>query len=383
MTDISQHAGSEQQIDLVATDMRRFLQQVATGPELSKDLTLDEARTAMEYILEGRADEVQAAVFLIALRMKRETLDELLGVLQALLGRTKHIEVDLPDLVDLADPFDGYQRGMPIAPFLPPVLAACGIPAVSNGVESLGPKFGITASRVLAAACCSVNLTTQAAADQLTDPDIGWAYVDQRESCPDLHRLLELRRRIVKRPCLTTVEVLVGPLRAVRTHLMTGYVHKPYPPIYTALARAAGYASAMVVRGVEGGVIPSLNQASKYFSYHGDSKDREFRLDPGAAGIQSATRTAPWPEIETLSTTADSDKAQACAEQGIRALSGEAGPFREGLVYGTALCLMHLGRAADLMSARAAVSEVLDSGAALARFERVVARRRSPVLSDG
>ena len=52
-------------------------------------------------------------------------------------------------------------------------------------------------------------------------------------------------------------------------------------------------------------------------------------------------------------------------------------------MYGTALCLTHLGRAADLMSARAAVSEVLDSGAALARFERVVARRQSQVLSDG
>ena len=61
---------------------------------------------------------------------------------------------------------------------------------------------------------------------------------------------------------------------------MTGYVHKPYPPRYLSLARQAGYHSAMIVRGVEGGVIPSLSQPSKYHRFEGAGADQDVRLDP-------------------------------------------------------------------------------------------------------
>ena len=50
-----------------AAGMRAVLNRIATGPELSKDLSVDQAREAMGWILEGRVDPVQAAVFLIAL----------------------------------------------------------------------------------------------------------------------------------------------------------------------------------------------------------------------------------------------------------------------------------------------------------------------------
>jgi anthranilate phosphoribosyltransferase len=369
MIDKSDNNSFDQDAKTVSRDMRQFLQQIATGPALSKDLNATDARLGMEYILDGRADEVQAAIFLIALRMKRETIEELHGVLQALLARTKTIEVDVPDLIDIADPFDGYVRGVPIAPFLPPLLAACGVPTISNGVSSMGPKYGITAHRVLGAAGCPVGLTLESAANQIADNDIGWSYIDQSQSCPALYRLLELRTRIVKRPCLTTLEVLLGPMRAKRTHLMTGYVHKPYPPIYTELARLAGYSSAMVVRGIEGGVIPSLNQASKYFSYQDGMPDEEIRLDPKMAGVISVTRTVSWPMDKERLESHDG-LVNYCVEQGLGALGGEGGPFREGLLYSASLCLLHLGRAPDWATARVYAKKALDSGEGLARFQR-------------
>tara|TARA_B100001013_G_scaffold65569_1_gene34263 strand:+ start:400 stop:1641 length:1242 start_codon:yes stop_codon:yes gene_type:complete len=371
MIDKSDNNSIDRDAKTVSRDMRQFLQQIATGPALSKDLSATDARSGMEYILDGRADEVQAAIFLIALRMKRETIAELHGVLQALLARTRTIEVDVPDLIDIADPFDGYVRGVPIAPFLPPLLAACGVQTVSNGVSSMGPKYGITAHRVLGAAGCPVGLTLESAASQIADNDIGWSYVDQSQACPALYRLLELRTRIVKRPCLTTLEVLLGPMRAKRTHLMTGYVHKPYPPIYTELARLAGYSSAMVVRGIEGGVIPSLNQASKYFSYQDGMPDEEIRLDPKTAGVISVTRTVPWP-VDKERLESHDGLVNYCVEQGLSALGGEAGPFREGLLYSASLCLLHLGRAPDWATARVCATKALDSGEGLARFQRAI-----------
>ena len=131
--------------------MRSILQRIATGPTLSKDISGDEARAGMRFILEGQVDPVQAGVFLIALRMKRETDDEIRGVLQAIRDVTHSITAPVDEVVDIADPYDGFNRTLPASPFLPAVLAACGVAAVSHGVESMGPKYGVTHRQVLRA----------------------------------------------------------------------------------------------------------------------------------------------------------------------------------------------------------------------------------------
>ena len=56
-----------------AERMTSYLRRIATGPEMSKDLTLDEARDGMSLILDRKVEPIQAAVYLIALRMKRES----------------------------------------------------------------------------------------------------------------------------------------------------------------------------------------------------------------------------------------------------------------------------------------------------------------------
>ena len=359
--------------------LRTAIQKVATGPEYSKDLSLDEARQAMALILDGRADPVQTAVFLIALRMKRETDDENIGILRALLAATKTTVAPVGEVVDLADPYDGYTRGLPASPFLGPVLAACGLAAVSHGLEAVGPKYGITTRKVLRAAGIDVDRSPEAAAAQLGEPDIGWAYIDQRVFCPAMHDLVALRSLIVKRPCLTTVEVLSGPIRGRRrTHLITGYVHKAYPRVYALLAREAGFDCAAIIRGVEGGIIPSLQQPANVFAYHDRGPEDSAEMDPTSIGIDRATRAVPLPPDlpppgqsgDEIATTVDSDAAaKHAAALGLAALRGENGPTYDSLVYGAAICLHHLGRADSLASAADQVRAVLDSGQAMARFE--------------
>ena len=106
---------SQQQIDAF---MRSAIGRVATGPEYSKDLSFEESRNVMRYILQDSADPVQAGVYLIALRMKRETDDENGGSLQAILDETKRVTADVDLLVDIAEPYDGYMRGAPVMAFL-------------------------------------------------------------------------------------------------------------------------------------------------------------------------------------------------------------------------------------------------------------------------
>jgi len=366
--------------DLTAeTILRRSIQKVATGPEYSKDLSFDDARDAMKHILEG-ADPVQAAIFFIALRMKRESNDENEGILQAIMDHSGHITADVDELVDIADPYDGYARGVPASPFLAPVLAACGVAAISHGAENIGPKYGATHYKVLKAAGKNVDLSPEAAAAQIANADIGWAYLDQRQYNPGVHSLLDLRARMIKRQVMTTVEVLVGPVRAHnKTHLLTGYVHKAYPPIYARLARHAGFDSAMIVRGVEGGIIPSLQQAGKLWYYHDKADEQVLELDPALAGIQQESRAVPIPDSvpaaagqkDEIDSAVDIDAlSQAAAKMGIEALSGKTGPTRDSLVYSGAICLHHLARHDSLQSAADAVRKVLDSGEALERFQR-------------
>lgn len=353
--------------------MSAFIGRIATGPELSKDLSQDEARQAMRMILKGTVDPVQAGVFLIALRMKRETDDENLGVLDALREATRTVSAAVDTVVDIADPYDGYTRSLPSAPFLPAVLAACGVPAIAHGLECVAPKYGVTHRQILRAAGVAVDLSPPAAAARLADPAIGWAYLDQRVFCPDLHALVPLRALIVKRPVLTTAETLLGPVRARRaTHLVTGYVHKPYPRIYALLARHAGFDSALIVRGTEGGVTPSLRQTAAFVYYHDRGEEQTVEVHPTELGIVCDLRAAPVPgqaaSADEATPPDHAAMAQAAATAGRQALAGAPGPTRDGLVYSAAMCLWHLHRCDSPQSGAATVRTVLDQGRALAHF---------------
>lgn len=358
--------------------MRSIIQRIATGPELSKDIALDEARLGLQAIFDAEVDPVQAGIFLIALRMKRETDDEQRGALEAVRAVTQQVVAEVDEVVDIADPYDGYNRCLPSSPFLGPVLAACGVPAVSHGLDAVGPKFGVTHRHVLQAAGIDVDLAPGDAAARLADPDIGWTYVDQRAFAPKLHALVPLRATVVKRQVLTTVEVLARPIHGRnKTHLVTGYVHKPYPRIYALLARHAGFDSALLVRGVEGGVVPSLRQTGVCFNYQSRGEEQPFDIDPTAIGIEQNVRAVPLPDdLPTTSRPGDdiavavdvAATARAAAKAGVAALEGVRGPTYDSLVFAGALVLWHLGREATLRAGAERIRAVLDAGTAAPRL---------------
>ena len=403
--------------------MRAYLQKVATGPELGKSLDRASARDAMAMILSGDADIVQAAVYLIALRIKRETLDETLGGLDALTDMRALCAVDCAQLLTIAEPFNGMLRAHPPMPFVPAVLAACGLPAYCHGVRTVAPKFGVTAHRVYRSIGIATDLTPSAAAAQLADDSIGWAYLDQSRYLPALYALRGLRARMVKRTCLSTLEVTLAPLRARRTQLLCGYVHRDYPPVYLALARACGYDGASVVRGVEGGCIPSLAQPSKLFCYDADG-ERKLPLRPAELGIrhnerataiaaqlahetpvrvdeygdvggdgdvggksnsesqsqsQSKSKSKSNISNDALTTPIDVEASAAvCAALGRCALGGRADvdvddaavrTMRDAIIYGAAIGLMQCNCADDWRDAAQQARAAIDDGRALARFD--------------
>lgn len=356
--------------------MRSIIQRIATGPDLSKDISRTEAHLGTKAIIDNVIDPVQVGIYFIALRMKRETMDENRGVLDAVLETTRRVTADVDEVVDIGDPYDGYNRCLPAAPFLGPLLAEFGVHVVSHGLDKVGPKYGVTVRHVLEAAGVPVDLSTEEAAKRLSDPALGWSYVDQAQANPGMHNLIPLRAQMIKRQVLTTVEVLSKPIQGkVKTHFVTGYVHKPYPPVYADLAREAGFDTACIVRGVEGGVIPSLRQEGKYFHYHDRGEEVEAKIDPVALGIDQPVRAVPLPgavatapgEDEIVAAIDVPATAKAAAAAGIAALKGEKGATYDSLVVAGSIVLHHVGRADSLADAAAQIRAVLDSGKAAAR----------------
>jgi len=358
------------------TTMTSIIKRVATGPELSKSISYDEARAGMRLVLEGLADPVQAAVFLIGLRVKRETDAENKGILQGILDKTETVIADVDELLDVADPYNGYGRSLPSSPFLPALLAECGVPAVSHGIETVGPKFGVTHHQILQAAGTSVELSVEEAGMQISNPEIGWAYVDQRSFCPSLFGLADFRKRIVKRAAISTAEVLSGPIRgSKKTHLLTGYVHNEYPPIYTMLARHSGFNSALLLRGTEGGVTPSLRKRGEFIRYWEGSEDLVFEADPKEIDIERDNRLVPIPQALLPKKDRDfgldennAEIAKLAANEGLAALAGKNSPTSDALLYSASLTLWHLGRYNSIREAAVVVRKILSGGKVAARF---------------
>jgi anthranilate phosphoribosyltransferase len=338
------------------------IQKIAVGPDRGRDLSRSDSRDVMRAVLDGKVDEVQTAVFLIALRMKRESMDEFLGLFDALQEHQQSVISDCDQVVCLAEPFDGYVRTATVTPFIPAVLAAHGIASVMHGVKSVGPKHGVTAHKVYAAAGINVGMSLSDASGQLNSA--GWSYIDQSHYAPALFALAGLRDRIVKRTALTTLERLAAPIRGHQaTHLVLGYVHKAYPSIYATVANQAGFDRTLLLKGVEGGLAPAVNKPLRRFLFGrdlpSDIDQQKELIDIDA--LVSAQAAAP-PRLS------EESPVQECLELGLKTLSGAQGIARDSLSLAAGQILFALGQSTSLAKAVDNVQLCLDNGSAQARF---------------
>ena len=84
------------------TRMKGYLKKIAAGPRLSKDLTEEEAEDALALILDEKVSKIRAGVFLIAARMKLETVPENIGYWRAMQNRVSSVNIDLDQLLQIA-----------------------------------------------------------------------------------------------------------------------------------------------------------------------------------------------------------------------------------------------------------------------------------------
>ena len=143
------------------------------------------------------------------------------------------------------------------------------------------------------------------------------------------------------------------------------------------LARHSGFNSALLLRGTEGGVTPSLRKRGEFVRYSEQSEDTVVEADPSDIGIEQVNRLVPIPpalrpkkDREFGPDENNAGIAKLAAKEGLAALEGKNSPTRDALLYSASLTLWHLGRYDSVPDAASAVREILSGGKAAERFRK-------------
>jgi anthranilate phosphoribosyltransferase len=249
---------------LIDTRIKSYLEKIATGPKMSKDLTEKEAEDALTLILKEEVSKVRSAVFLIAARMKLETLEENIGYWKAMDKTTIRHSIKLDQLLQIADPFDGFNRVPYFGFYAIPVLATIGLPTYGNSAPSLPPKFGITFEDILSQ---HYGVAPQGNHRQRVEliKMFKFGYINMQEAHPLLENLRGLRIEIVKRTMLSTMEKMLMPLQAEDNYLATSYFHRGYEASMIEVAKLSEFNLILVGNGAEGTTLYGVHKPAKVF----------------------------------------------------------------------------------------------------------------------
>ncbi len=229
--------------------MSQVLKEVGRGAAGSRALDRATARQAMGWVLDGVASELEIGAFLMALRMKGETLEELSGCLDAVQARLRRIPAATP-VVCIAS-YNGARRLPNLTPLLALELARAGLSVLVHGpLHDASPTHAparVTTADVLAA----LGL---APARELGDVQRAWArhepaYVSTEWLCAPLQRLLDLRRVMGVRSIAHTLAKMIAPCTPGLRLL--SYTHPEFASLMHAWASREG-AHTMILRGTEG-----------------------------------------------------------------------------------------------------------------------------------
>ncbi len=343
-------------------------------------LCYEEVRGALGAMLAGEVRPSLMAAFLIGQRMNIEDKEEIRAHLDAVLPAEQVSALQVEALTHFGQPFDGAARFFRPTLFVAAVRAALGRATVLHGVAEMPPKRGVTEEGVLAALGARVDLSLATAARCIEDPDVGFAYVSQREYAPSAYALRHLRTHIAKRPPWATTEkaqqLFVGP---AWNGMIAGFYHVGYEDKLLGLMQERGLDAGLVIKGEEGSSHYGLRLGKP-----SDARRKAINYVQGFRRVGGALTTVACdvdPEeygfYYEQSPRPAEVSARAFAAMGLAALKGEQGPVYDRIVLNVGLTDYYLGLSASAEEGLAEAREAVDSGRALAHLERYVSRSRA------
>ncbi len=320
-------------------------------------LTAEQANAAMSTILAGDATPAQLIAFVIALRAKGESADELAGLLDAVLAHATLVELteeQRDTAIDIVGTGGDHSHSINVSTVSAIVAAGAGATVCKHGARASSSKCGT--ADVLEELGVAVDLTPEGVRHCVDTAGLAFCLAT---SFHPAFRFAGPSRREIGVP---TVFNLLGPMAnpaRVRRQVI-GVANRSFAERMVETLRTHGSIHAWVVHG--GGLDElSTTTVSDVIELR-DGVINRFRIDPVDYGL---------PRVTNANLVGGDRAVNAAAVRGV--LSGEAGAHRDIVVLNAGAGLVVAGRADNLADGIAAAAESIDSGAASAALDRLVA----------
>ena len=324
-----------------------------------RDLTREQAREAMHEIMRGDATQAQIAGFLIALRAKGETADEIAGCAEAMRDHVLPVQPARTDLVDTAGTGGDGKQTLNISTAAALVAAAAGAGVAKHGNRAASSQTG--SADVLEALGFHLDLTPTRIARSIDE--LGFGFMFAQAHHPAMRHAAPVRRELGTRTVFNVLGPLTNPARA-RAQVVGVYSASLVRPIAEALVQL-GSSRAFVVHGADG--IDELSPTGPNFVCEVvDGGVRERTIDPGELGLELC-------RLEDLAGGSPADNAVLIR----RVFEGEQSGRRSAILLNAAGAIAAGGHADDLREGLKLATAAVDSGAAAARLDELIAFSRT------
>ncbi|MBV2153628.1 anthranilate phosphoribosyltransferase [Kitasatospora sp. SUK 42] len=330
-------------------------QVVRTWPDLlaallkGEDLDRTSTAWAMDRIMSGEASPVQVAGFMVALRAKGETVDEIAGLVDAMYRHAEPLDVPGP-AVDIVGTGGDRAKTVNISTMSAIVAAAAGAKVVKHGNRAASSASG--SSDVLEKLGVALDLSARRVAE--VAEEVGLTFAFAAKFHPSMRHAATARRDLGVPTAFNILGPLTNPAK-VTSHAIGCFDTRLAGLIAGVLARRG--ATALVFRGDDGLDELTITTTSRIWLVR-DGAVTESTFDPRDVGI----------ELVGIEALRGADAAYN-ADVARRLLAGERGPVRDAVLLNTAAALvaLELGDAPlteQLAAGMARAAEAIDSGAA-------------------
>ena len=320
-----------------------------------RDLDAGQMTAVMRLIMGGDATPAQIGGFLIGLRMKGETVEEIAAAAAVMRELATHVTVDHPHLVDIVGTGGDGVGTFNVSTASAMVVAAAGGRVAKHGNRSISSSSG--SADLLEQAGVRLDLTPEQVAACVDEVGVGFMFAPRHHGA--MRHAVAPRREMAVRTIFNVLGPLTNPAGA--PNLLIGvYAAEWVEPLARVMQRL-GAEHVLVVHSDDGLDEISIGAPTRVAELKG-GEVATFTIDPGAFGV---TQT----EVGKLR-VADPAESLAVVR---RVLGGEAGPASDIVALNAGAALYAAGLAETLEAGIVRAREVLASGQALARLEQLAA----------
>ena len=320
-----------------------------------RDLSREEARAVMGMVMDGEATPAQIGGLLIGLRAKGETVEEITGFAEAMAEHVVPVTPTREPLVDIVGTGGDGAGTFNISTAAALVAAAAGAAVAKHGNRSASSTCG--SADVLEALGIDVEQAPDRIAASIDEHGFGFMFA--RAHHPAMRHAAPVRQELQVRTVFNVLGPLANPAGA--RNGVFGVYSAALARIYAETLAGLGARRAFVVHG-DGGLDELSPSGSNLVVEVVDGAIREWELDPRSLGISRSS-----PDELRGGTAAEN------AETVRRVLGGEPGGRRDAVLLNAAGAVVAAELAGDIGEGVEVAAAAIDSGAALATLERLVA----------